>query len=116
MCGKARPPRSTSLDHSSWWFREIPKNIDTAQCQGGTDSLWDYTGISPSRPPSSGKPPSSQSLYNRILYHYRDNAYGSTFRNTVGVLLAHQLGIRLRRVGSGTRLTFTPSGEEEIHR
>ena len=39
---------------------------------------------------------------------YRGNAAGSTLRLTLGVLLADQLGIALRRVGStGNRLTFS---------
>ena len=39
------------------------------------------------------------------------NAEGSTLRLTLGCLLADQLGIRLTRVGSGTRYTFTNPGE-----
>jgi hypothetical protein len=73
-----------------------------------------YTGISPSRPPTNGKPPSRQSLYHRIRYHYTGNAEGSTLRKTLGVLLAHELGIQLRRVGSGTRRTFGPAGEATL--
>jgi hypothetical protein len=41
----------------------------------------------------------------------RGNAYGSTLRLTLGCLLSDQLGIQLRRVGSGKRLTFTAAGE-----
>ena len=44
---------------------------------------------------------------------YRGNAYGSTLRLTLGCLLADQLGIELRRVGSGTRLTFG-DGEQAL--
>jgi hypothetical protein len=36
----------------------------------------------------------------------RGNAYGSTLRLSLGCLLTDTLGIELRRVGSGTRLTF----------
>ena len=36
----------------------------------------------------------------------RGNSYGSTLRLTLGCLLSDSLGIELRRVGSGTRLTF----------
>jgi hypothetical protein len=53
-----------------------------------------------------GKRPSTQSLWHRIRYHYRGNAEGSTLRLTLGCLLAQQLGIQLRRVGSGKRMTF----------
>jgi hypothetical protein len=41
------------------------------------------------------------------------NAEGSTLRLSLGCLLADQLGIELRRVGSGNRLTFSV-GEERL--
>ncbi len=75
-----------------------------------------YTGISPTRPPTNGKPPSSQSLYHRIRYHYSGNAEGSTLRKTLGVLLSGELGIELRRVGSGKRRTFGTTGEAALSR
>jgi len=59
-----------------------------------------YIGISPSSPPANGKEPSKQSLQHRLPYHYRGNAEGSTLRLTLGCLLANQLGIELRCVGS----------------
>lgn len=65
-----------------------------------------YAGISPSQPPRNGKPPSQQNIRKRVTYHYRGNAEGSTLRKTLGCLLADELGIELRRVGSGTRRTF----------
>ncbi|WP_432763024.1 GIY-YIG nuclease family protein [Actinomadura xylanilytica] len=54
--------------------------------------------------------PSSQHLRRRIRYHYRGNAYGSTLRLSLGCLL----GLELRRVGSGTRLTFAQMGEATL--
>jgi hypothetical protein len=39
------------------------------------------------------------------------NAEGSTLRLSLGCLLAEELGIELRRVGSGNRMTFS-TGEE----
>ncbi|MEV5744673.1 GIY-YIG nuclease family protein [Microbispora rosea] len=50
---------------------------------------------------------SKQNLRTRVRYHYRGNAEGSTLRLTLGCLL----GLGLRRVGSGKRLTF---GEREL--
>jgi hypothetical protein len=50
-----------------------------------------------------------------VRYHYQGNAEGSTLRMTLGCLLADRLGIPLRRVGSGTRLTFG-AGEQLISR
>lgn len=89
-----------------WWFRRLPATIDVTRCErkGGLTLL--YAGISPSRPPANGKPPSQQNIRKRITYHYRGNAEGSTLRKTLGCLLADELGIELRRVGSGTRRTF----------
>ena len=65
-----------------------------------------YVGISPKAPPTKGRAPSSQTLWKRIRYHFRGNAYGSTLRLTLGCLLSDELGITLRRVGSGERFTF----------
>ena len=45
----------------------------------------------------------------------RGNAEGSTLRLSLGCLLADDLGIKLRRVGSGKRLTFS-AGEERLSR
>jgi len=43
----------------------------------------------------------------------RGNAEGSTLRLSLGCILPEQLGIQLRRVGSGKRLTFGP-GEQRL--
>ena len=61
----------------------------------------------------NGAPVSRQRLRDRIRYHYRGNAEGSTLRPTLGCLLAGHLGIELRRVGSGRRLTFA-AGETTL--
>ena len=58
--------------------------------------------------------PSNQSLAKRIRYHLVGNAEGSTLRLTLGCLLADQLGIKLTRVGSGIRYTFTNPGEIKL--
>ncbi|AEF34609.1 conserved hypothetical protein [Mycolicibacter sinensis] len=96
-----------------WWFRQLPAAIDVSRCQRKGDLTLLYAGISPSRPPANGKPPSQQNIRKRITYHYRGNAEGSTLRKTLGCLLADELGIELRRVGSGTRRTFA-AGEEVL--
>jgi hypothetical protein len=70
-----------------------------------------YVGISPKAPPADGRRTSRQTLRNRIRYHYGGNAEGSTLRLTLGCLLADQVGLQLRRVGSGRRLTFGRAGE-----
>src|SRR5262249_35211568 len=59
-----------------------------------------YVGIAP------GPRPSRQTLRDRLRYHFRGNAEGSTLRLSLGCLLSESLGIELRRVGSGRRMTF----------
>ena len=90
----------------AWYFREIPPHVPVADCHvHGSESLL-YVGISPKEPSKNGFAPSRQQLFDRIRYHYRGNAEGSTLRLTLGCLLSKQLGIQLRRVGSGNRMTF----------
>ena len=72
-----------------------------------------YIGISPKPPATNGAPPSRQRLINRVRYHFRGNAAGSTLRLTLGCLLADVIAIRLWRVGSGRRRTFA-AGEQQL--
>jgi hypothetical protein len=84
----------------SWWFdalRSIVPGEGLVEI-GGWQLL--YVGISPGRPASKSK------LSVRLSQHLSLNAEGSTLRLTLGVLLADELGLQLRRVGSGRRLTF----------
>jgi hypothetical protein len=97
----------------SWYFSELPWPIDTSQCMTWEGCTLLYGGIAPKAPPANGRPASRQSLRRRIRYHYRGNAAGSTLRLTLGCLLAERLGIQLRRVGSGRRLTFA-AGEARL--
>ncbi|GAB3987304.1 hypothetical protein GCM10029978_105550 [Actinoallomurus acanthiterrae] len=73
-----------------------------------------YVGISPKAPPTNGRTPSRQTIRTRVRYHYRGNAEGSTLRLTLGCLLADELRVRLRRVGSGKRMTFGHEGEAQL--
>jgi hypothetical protein len=59
--------------------------------------------------PCSGHPGSAR----YVKYHYTGNGEGSTLRKTLGCLLADELGIQLRRVGSGNRMTFV-EGEQAL--
>ncbi|MFP8961662.1 GIY-YIG nuclease family protein [Streptomyces nanhaiensis] len=68
-----------------------------------------YVGIAP-RHMANRK--STQNLRKRVRYHFRGNAAGSTLRLTLGCLL----GLELRRVGSGKRMTFGKAGEAELSR
>ncbi len=90
----------------AWYFRDIPPGVPTADCHRCGALTLLYAGIAPKAPPRNGARPSSQRLADRARYHYRGNAEGSTLRLTLGCLLADSLGIELRRVGSGKRMTF----------
>jgi hypothetical protein len=98
----------------AWYFSAVPELVPTADCHRFSDGFLLYVGISPSRPPSNGKPPSKQRLFHRVRYHFRGNAEGSTLRFTLGCLLSAKLGIELRRAGNGKRFTFTQPGEEAL--
>lgn len=89
----------------AWWFREVPSVLASKDCLILDGLTLLYVGISPKRPPITGKS-SQQNLRTRIRYHYRGNAEGSTLRLTLGCLLSERLGISLYRVGSGKRMTF----------
>ena len=97
----------------AWFFRTIPDGIPTEGCARSGDLTLLYVGISPKAPPVTGTP-SRQTLRTRIRYHFRGNAEGSTLRLTLGCLLSHCLGIELRRVGSGNRMTFG-AGEQILN-
>lgn len=96
-----------------WWFQHLPPLVVPGHCCQHQSLTLLYAGISPARPPQNGRAASKQSLRERIGYHYTGNAEGSTLRKTLGCLLAAELGIQLRRVGSGNRLTFA-DGEQEL--
>ena len=96
-----------------WWFDRPPAAMDTTGCRTWQGLTLLYTGISPKRPPRNGRPPSRGQLRQRITTHYAGNAEGSTLRKTLGCLLADELGIELRRVGSGRRRTFV-RGEQVL--
>ncbi|WP_284226662.1 GIY-YIG nuclease family protein [Mycobacterium antarcticum] len=92
-----------------WWFRTLPTAVDAAGCEVRDGLTLLHVGISPTPPPASGKRPASQDLYKRIRYHFggaRGSAEGSSLRKTLGVLLASELGLELRRVGSGKQITL----------
>jgi hypothetical protein len=87
----------------AWWFDVVPDGVPVDGCLTRTGWTLLYVGISPKRPSANGRPPSRQNVRTRVGYHFRGNAEGSTLRLTLGVLL----GLELRRVGSGTRRTFS---------
>jgi hypothetical protein len=96
-----------------WWFRRLPPLVVADGCCQHQGLTLLYVGISPKRPPRNGRPASKQKLGDRIEDHYKGNAEGSTLRKTLGCLLAGELGIQLRRVGSAKRITFV-EGEQAL--
>jgi hypothetical protein len=98
----------------AWYFESVPPGVPTVDCHAVDGVPLLYVGISPKAPPANGGAPSRQTIRSRIRYHYRGNAAGSTLRLTLGCLLADELGIALRRVGSGTRMTFGREGEANL--
>jgi hypothetical protein len=96
-----------------WWFRRLPPLVDAARCCRYQDLALLYAGISPDVP-RKGRLPSKGNLLERIKKtHYTGNAEGSTLRKSLGCLLADELGIQLRRVGSGKAMTFA-EGEQAL--
>lgn len=96
-----------------WWFKTIPPDVPTENCLTHDGYTLLYVGISPDK---KGKPNSRSHLRQRIKTHYSGNAEGSTLRRTLGVLLSRVSNFPLRRVGSGTRTTFTRPGEQWLDR
>jgi hypothetical protein len=98
----------------AWYFAEPPPGIDTSGCHRVEGLTLLYVGISPREPPTNGRAPSRSTLRHRLRTHYAGNAEGSTLRKTLGCLLGDRIGIELRRVGSGSRYTFTNPGEQKL--
>lgn len=98
----------------AWFFAQVPAGIDPAGCYVVDGWTLLYVGISPKEPPTNGRPPSRSTLRQRLRTHFSGNAAGSTLRKTLGCLLAEELNIALRRVGSGDRYTLTNPGEQRL--
>jgi hypothetical protein len=97
-----------------WYFDVAPGAIDTTGCRKVGDFWLLYVGISPKAPPANGRAPSRSTLRQRLRTHYAGNAAGSTLRKTLGCLLGDEIGVALRRVGSGARYTFGNQGEQVL--
>ncbi len=103
----ARPsPVPAEAGVYAWYVSPLAIPVDSSGCNEVEGRRLLYVGISPKPPPADGAPPSRQQLRSRLRQHYAGNAAGSTLRLTLGCLLAGKLGLQLRRVGSGQRLTF----------
>jgi hypothetical protein len=98
----------------AWYFRRVPPGVDASGCHTVDGLTLLYVGISPKEAPTNGRAPSRSTLRQRLRTHFSGNAEGSTLRKTLGCLLAAETGFPLRRVGSGTRQTFTNPGEQAL--
>ncbi|RNM00992.1 GIY-YIG nuclease family protein [Micromonospora solifontis] len=107
-------PIPASAGVYAWYFTSPPPGVPTEGCHRWDGAALLYVGISPKAPPMNGRAASRQTIRSRVRYHYRGNAEGSTLRLTLGSLLADELGIGLRRVGSGKRMTFGRVGEPRL--
>jgi hypothetical protein len=105
-------PVSASPGVYAFYFNEPPPGIGSSGCHRVDKHALLYVGIAPKPPPANGASPSKSHLRQRLRTHYFGNAAGSTLRRTLGCLLSDQLGIKLRRVGSTGRYTFTNPGEQ----
>ena len=97
----------------AWYFDDIPPGVPVEGSHQWASRFLLYVGISPREAPRNGRAESRQSIRTRLRYHYNGNAEGSTLRLTLGCLLSEVLGIELRRVGSGQRMTFS-AGEAAL--
>lgn len=104
-------PQSPGL--YGWWFRTLPAEMSADGCAMREGAYLLYVGISPSGPATQGRTTSTQSLRERVRAHFSGNANSSTLRKTLGCLLADELALELRRVGAGSRMTFT-TGEPRL--
>lgn len=91
-----------------WYFHAIPPRVPVEDCHIADGMALLYVGISPRKPSANGKTVSANRLYQRIRIHLRGPARRSTFRVTLGCLLADELGITLQRVGDGHRMLARP--------
>jgi hypothetical protein len=93
----------------AWFFKEVPPCVPIEGCLTHNGLTLLYIGISPDK---KGESNSAQTLQQRVRYHFKGNADGSTLRRSLGILLAKESGFPLRKVGSGKKMTLTNKGEQ----
>ena len=91
----------------AWYFLRSPPHVSARGCHRISRRSLLYVGISPSSRRSRS------TVRERVRYHFRGNASGSTLRTTLGCLLREELGIRLRRTQGGL-FRFTHDGEARL--
>jgi hypothetical protein len=93
----------------AWFFKEIPPGVPIEGCLTHEGLTLLYIGSSPDK---KGEAYASQTIQQRVRYHFNGNADGSTFRRSLGILLAKKSGFPLRMVGNGKKMTLTKEGEK----
>ncbi|NTW68316.1 MAG: hypothetical protein HGB23_00520 [Chlorobiaceae bacterium] len=91
------------------FFKEIPPGVPVEGCLTHEGLTLLYIGSSPDK---KGEKYATQTIQQRVRYHFNGNADGSTLRRTLGILLAKKSGFPLRMVGNGKKMTLTKNGEE----
>ena len=97
----------------AFFFKEVPRGVPVEGCFTNDGMTLLYIAGSPDK---KGKANASQTLQQRVRYHFKGNADGSTLRRSLGILLAKESGFPLRRVGSGKKMTLTNKGEQWLDR
>ncbi|HVY60973.1 MAG TPA: hypothetical protein VHF22_04935 [Planctomycetota bacterium] len=103
LIARDEPPKRPGC--YAWYFDGLPRDVPTSGCHRVGDRVLAYVGIAPHER-REGIRPSRATLRSRLAQHFRGNACGSTLRLTLGLLLRDELGLELRRVGRGSRMTF----------
>jgi hypothetical protein len=93
----------------AFFFKEIPQGVPVDGCLTHEGLTLLYIGSSPDK---KGSANATQTIQQRVRYHFNGHADGSTLRRSLGILLARQSGFPLRKVGSGKKMTLTKKGEE----
>ncbi|NHQ59945.1 hypothetical protein G9409_04975 [Chlorobium sp. BLA1] len=95
------------------FFKEIPPGVPVDGCLTHEGLTLLYIGSSPDK---KGEKYATQTIQQRVRYHFNGNADGSTLRRSLGILLAKKSGFPLRMVGNGKKMTLTKKGEEWLDR
>ena len=97
----------------AFFFKEVLPGVPVDGCFTHDGLTLLYIGGSPDK---KGKASATQTLQQRVRYHFKGNADGSTLRRSLGILVAKESGYPLRRVGSGKKMTLTNKGEQWLDR
>jgi hypothetical protein len=96
----------------AFFFKEIPQGVPVDGCLTHEGLTLLYIGSSPDK---KGSANATQTMQQRVRYHFNGHADGSTLRRSLGILLSRQSGFPLRKVGSGKKMTLTKKGEEWLN-